>query len=113
MWAQNFAIALFCAIAMFAIVTGGLIGLLMLGKAYGPAAVLGTFVVCFVLTGCAILTYVHSKEKLAKFELEEERTMNALKTDFSVTTPSASYKDLMNQMNSLTAKLNRKYVKTK
>jgi len=108
MWAQNFAIALVGAIATFTIVTGGLIGLLMLGKAYGPPAVLGTFVVCFMLTGCAILTYAHAKEKLEKIEREEERTMNALKTDFSKPEHSQSYKDLMNQLDSISAKIKRK-----
>lgn len=111
MWAQNFAIALVTAIVMFTIVIGGLVGLLMLGKAYGPSAVLGTFVVCFMLTGCAILTYAHAKEKLEKIEREEERTMNALKTDFSKPGHSQSYKDLMSQLDSISAKIKRRPVK--
>lgn len=108
MWAKNFAIALIGAIATFAFVIGACVGLIILGKIYGPGAILGTMVIGLMLSSCAALTYAYSKEKLEKMEREEERTLDALKTDFSVPQPSASYNDLMNQLNSISTKIRKK-----
>lgn len=109
MWAVNFAIAFVCAIAVFALVLGACIGLIALGKTYGPGAILGTMIGTFAVTGIAIVSYHIAKEKLTNIEREEERTMMALKADFPA--PRKSYTDLMDQLNVLTSKIDRKYRK--
>jgi hypothetical protein len=83
MWAMNFSIVLLSAITTFVTLIAIVIGLITLGKIYGPSAILGVMAITFLLSIAAALSYAITKEKLEKIEREEERTMNALKTDYS------------------------------
>jgi hypothetical protein len=83
MWAIQFAIVFISGVAMFATVCGIAIGLIMLGKAYGPPAVFISLIVFLATIGALAISHSIANEKLTKMEREEERTMNALKKDYT------------------------------
>jgi hypothetical protein len=85
MWAKQFAIVAVSGIAMFGTVCGIAIGLIMLGKAYGPPAVFMTLIGFLATIGALVISHSIANEKLTKMEREEERTMNALKKDYTPT----------------------------
>ena len=89
MWAVNFLIVATSAIATFSLAVGGGVGLILLGKTYGPGVVLAILLGIIMLIGTGLASFFYAKEKLEKLEREEERTLEALKTDY---TPVAKFK---------------------
>lgn len=85
MWAKQFAIVMISGIAMFGTVLGLAIGLITLGKMYGPPAVFMSLIVFLAIAGSLAISHAIANEKLTKMEREEERTMNALKKDYTPT----------------------------
>lgn len=105
MWAKEFIIIALIVTAMIATVIGISLGLIVLGKLYGPPAMFGTLIAFFVLVACGGFSYQHAKEKLQKIESEEERTMDALKADHSLNDDDAMYKSLQKSINDMRQKM--------
>ena len=82
-WAKQFLIVMLSGIAMFSTVVGLAIGLITLGQIYGPPAVFLSLIIGLAIMGGLAISHAIANEKLTKMEREEERTMNALKTDYS------------------------------
>ena len=98
-WAKNFVLAVLFGTAMFATVAGFGIGLIMLGKIYGPGAIFGTMIATFMLTFAGVLSYGFAKDKLAKIELEEKRTMDMLKLEpKDILDKSSKYRTLIHDL---------------
>jgi acetyl-CoA carboxylase carboxyltransferase component len=104
LWAKQFAIVMVSGIAMFGTVCGIAIGLIMLGKAYGPPAVFLSLIGGFAIIGGLTISHAIANEKLTKMEREEERTMDALKTDYS-NEKDKLFSDLRSQINQMHRKM--------
>lgn len=89
MWAVNFLIVSASAIATFSVIVGGTVGLIVLAKSYGPGVVLAIMLGVIMLIGTGLASFFFTKEKLEKLEREEQRTLEALQTDY---TPVAKFK---------------------
>lgn len=111
MWAMNFAIYFGSAVAIFATMIGTGVGLIMLGKAYGPGIVLGLILVGMAVIICATFGYASAKEKLAKLEREEERTMDALRKDHTHNDDDYLFNSVRAQINKMKTDFhtNKKY----
>lgn len=83
MWAVNFLIVSTSVIIYFAVIVGGMVGIIILGKTYGPGVVLAIMLGVITLIGTGFASFFYAKEKLEKLEREEERTLEALQTDYS------------------------------
>jgi cytochrome c biogenesis protein CcdA len=98
MWAVNFAIGIALVIAVITLLSGLVIGAVMLGNVYGPEAVFG---VIFILLGLAFIGGIAgsvTSAKLAILEREEQRTMDALGKDYSAPTVEDDMHTLRNQI---------------
>lgn len=103
-WAKQFLIVMLSGIAMFTAVVATAIGLIMLGKAFGPPAIFMSLIGFFAVTGGLAISHAIANEKLTKMEREEERTMDALKTDHS-NEKDKLFGDLRSQINQMHRKM--------